>query len=189
MTMRSHIAYYNATEIERMYAEHISDKVEVGETEAEKVTTSVYAWLMNLAGKADAEYKNEKVKELSDKTLHQAVKVVEEFLDERDDIPKIAEIPKTESNYYQFSGRATIKSESFHNADENDIVEVYGEDDGVQFYAYTSFMNWVDGDSNSLLLHASDSNGIEQNITGLLYSLGDSPDDRGYPVKFTAIYI
>lgn len=189
MSSRAHIAYYNPTEVERMYVEHISDKIEVEETEEEKVTTGVYAWLTNLAGKAEGEHRNQKIREVADKNLQQAVELIKEFIDNRDDIPPIGELTNKSSNYYKYSGRVTINAEKFHDADKDTIVEVTGIDDGVDFYAYTSFSNWVDGNSNSLLLHAAESGGCEYSITGLAHLLNDSPRERGYPVNFNIIYI
>ena len=189
MAMRSHIAYYNSTEIERIYSEHIADKVEVSVTEGEKVTTTVYGWLMHIAGRGESETTKEKIREMPNKSLKQAKEVVVEFLDNRNDIPPISERANKESNYYKFSGKATIDATSFNDANENDPIEVYGKDEETNFFSYTSFGNWVDGNSNSMLLHAADAGGVEQKITGLAYPMGEKPEERGYRMKFVVIYI
>lgn len=186
---RGHIAYYNPAEIERMYAEHVSDKVELEKTVGEKVTAGVYGYLMSIFGKVEGEYTQETVEEVPNDSLKQAVDLVKEFLDNRDDIPRLSELPDAKSNYYKYSGKVTIDAERFKNADGNATVEVEGKDDGTNFYAYTTFSNWVDGDSNSLLLHADSPGGTEFNVTGLAYPINYAQNDRGYPVKFSVIYI
>lgn len=186
---RAHIAYYNPAEIDRMYVEHVSDKVELEETEGKKVTAGVLGYLISVFGKATGKYTQETVKEVPDDSLKQAVDLVREFLDNRDDIPSLGKLPDTESNYYKYSGNVTIDAHGFQNSDQNTTVEVYGEDNGTNFYAYTTFSNWIDGDSNSLLLHADSPGGKDYTITGLAYPINNSPDERGYPVKFTVIYI
>ena len=141
MVSRSLVAYYNPVEVERMYTEHISENVKIEETKEQKVSTGVYAWLMNVAGRVKGEDRNKKILEISDKTTKQAIDLVKEFIDNRDDIPRFSELPDTNSSIYKYSGEVVIDAEEFHDADEDTIVEVTGDDDGTEFYGFTSFSN------------------------------------------------
>jgi len=189
MVSRSLVAYYNPVEVERMYTEHISENVKIEETKEQKVSTGVYAWLMNVAGRVKGEDRNKKILEISDKTTKQAIDLVKEFIDNRNDIPQLSELPDTNSSIYKYSGKVVIDAEEFHDADENTIVEVTGDDDGTEFYGFTSFSNWVDGNSNSLLFRAADSDDSEYSVTALAVPMNNSPDERGYPLNFTIIYM